>query len=91
VLLTGPVHYSDDRRLSNLAFSTIATLEHERDILITKAVSWLLRSLLTRHRTEVSHYLDDHAQTLPKLAIRETRTKLETGTKSGRSRRRSEP
>jgi 3-methyladenine DNA glycosylase AlkD len=86
VLLTGPVHYSDDARLSELAFATVDTLSAERDPLITKAVSWLLRSLIENHRTAVVHYLDEHEPTLPRIAVRETRVKLETGTKSGRRR-----
>jgi 3-methyladenine DNA glycosylase AlkD len=86
VLLTGPAHYSSDQRFADLAFTTIDVLEAEREILITKAVSWLLRCLITHHRDAVDEYLRDHAATLPKLAIRETRTKLDTGTKSGRSR-----
>jgi 3-methyladenine DNA glycosylase AlkD len=86
VLLTGPVHYSPDERLADAAFATIQVLEAEREILITKAVSWLLRCLITHHRGSVDEYLREHAATLPKLAIRETRTKLDTGTKSGRSR-----
>jgi hypothetical protein len=32
------------------------------------------------------HYLDEHEPTLPRIAVRETRVKLETGTKSGRRR-----
>ncbi len=86
VLLTGPVHYSTDARPADLAFTTISRLEAEREILITKAVSWLLRCLVTHRRHAVERYLHDHAATLPKLAIRETRTKLDTGTKSGRAK-----
>lgn len=81
VLLTGPVVYSDDRKLADIAFANIEKLEHERAILITKAISWLLRSLITNHRPRVAQYLQDHAETLPKIAIRETRRKLTTGKK----------
>jgi 3-methyladenine DNA glycosylase AlkD len=87
VLLTGPVHYSDDPRFRDLALAFIERLSPERDILITKAISWLLRCLVTRHRSAVERCLAEQATTLPKVAIRETRVKLDTGTKSGRSRR----
>ena len=84
VLLNGPVHYSPDPRFRDLAFTVLERLQPERPILITKAVSWLLRSLITRHRDAVVAYLAANEAALPKIALRETRTKLKTGTKSGR-------
>lgn len=84
VLLTGPVRYSDDPRFHHLAVETIDRLKPETPILITKAVSWLLRSMADRRPADVTRYLDANMATLPKIAIRETRTKLRTGTKSGR-------
>jgi 3-methyladenine DNA glycosylase AlkD len=81
VLLTGPVHRNGDLGLAGLAFETIQRLKSEKPILITKAVSWLLRSLLTRHRAAVAAFLDAEAQTLPAIAVRETRRKLQTGRK----------
>jgi 3-methyladenine DNA glycosylase AlkD len=89
VLLTKPVGQSDDKRLRNLAFEVIGRLQQEKHILITKAVSWLLRSLIKWHRAEVEAYLHDNQNTLPKIAIRETTSKLRSGTKSGRSAKRS--
>jgi len=81
VLLTKPVRESDDTRLSNLAFENIDLLKQEKDILITKAVSWLLRSLIKYHREEVENYLNANGELLPKIAIRETRRKMLTGKK----------
>jgi 3-methyladenine DNA glycosylase AlkD len=86
VLLIGPVHYSPDPRFRDLAFVVLGRLKSERPILITKAVSWLLRAMLTRHRDAVAAYLAANEASLPKIAIRETKTKLMTGTKSGRTR-----
>ena len=86
VLLNAPVRYSDEARYADLAFATIAALKAERPILITKAVSWLLRTLTERHRGAVEAYLEAHAASLPAIAVRETRVKLATGTKSGRRR-----
>ncbi|HEY2707140.1 MAG TPA: DNA alkylation repair protein [Caulobacteraceae bacterium] len=87
VLLTTPVRTSDDPRFGDLAFEMAERLKGERDILITKAVSWLLRSMAARRGPEVAAYLDREAATLPAIAVRETRTKLTTGTKSGKSRK----
>jgi 3-methyladenine DNA glycosylase AlkD len=85
VLLTAPSRTSDDPRFRDLAFAVTERLKGERDILITKAVSWLLRSMAGRHGAAVSAYLEASASSLPAIAVRETRTKLRTGTKSGRS------
>lgn len=84
VLLVGPTHYSDDARFRDLAFANIERLKGEKEILITKAVSWLLRSMTTRHAKEVARYLAANTDSLPAIALRETRKKLETGTKTGR-------
>lgn len=81
VLLTKPLRQSDDPRISKLAFEQVDKLKHEKDILITKAVSWVLRSLVKFHPEEVSIYLDNNSETLPKIALRETRSKLLTGRK----------
>ena len=83
VLLTKPVRDSADARLARLAFANIGRLKRDKHILITKALSWLLRDLVKQHRAEVEAYLDAHADTLPKVAVRETRVKLETGKKAG--------
>lgn len=81
VLLTGPVSHTDNKKLAQLAFENIAKLQTEKDILITKATSWLLRSLVKYHKEEVVHFMDENQQTLPKIALRETKNKLRTGKK----------
>lgn len=81
VLLTRAVRESDDRRLAKIGFANIEQIEAERDILITKAVSWLLRELITHHRDRVTAYLKNHQGTLPKIALREVTRKLTTGKK----------
>jgi len=83
VLLTKPVKQSQDKRLSELAFSIIDRLKNERDILITKAISWLLRNLIQLYREEVEEYLNSNRDVLPKIALRETLNKLRSGRKSG--------
>lgn len=83
VFLTKPVKHSQDLRLSKLAFSLVDTLNQESSILLTKAISWLLRNLTKNHRQEVVSYLDSNKNLLPKIAVRETLNKLRTGRKSG--------
>jgi 3-methyladenine DNA glycosylase AlkD len=82
VLFCSPVGRVRDVRLADEAFRRIEKLKSEKEIMITKAVSWVLRSMTRHYRTEVSDYLDDNAATLPKIAVRETRVKLDTGTKT---------
>lgn len=82
VLLNKAVEQSTDKRLAILAFNNIDNIKDERDILITKAVSWILRSLVKNHRTEVEKYLQENLDYLPKIAIRETQNKLRTGKKN---------
>ncbi len=81
VLLTKPVREAWDKRLQSLSFRNIELMKSEKDILITKAVSWLLRSMVRHYRSDVVGYLDAQAHTLPAIALRETRRKIETGKK----------
>lgn len=81
VLLIKPLRESEDPRLARLAFANVEILKHEKEALITKAVSWILRSLIKHHRPAVEAYLDASADTLPKIAVRETRYKLAGGVK----------
>ncbi|MBU1104944.1 MAG: DNA alkylation repair protein [Patescibacteria group bacterium] len=81
VLLTRSVRESNDERLAKLAFENLEKLKSEKDILITKAVSWILRSLIKHHREQVVSYINANRQILPKIAIRETERKLKTGRK----------
>jgi 3-methyladenine DNA glycosylase AlkD len=85
VLLCAPVRYSPDEQLAEIAFKNIHRLKGEKEVLITKAISWLLRSLIKLHRKSVIKYLDENEETLPRIAIRETRVKLKTGTKTKRN------
>jgi len=84
VLLVKSVRLSPDQRLSDLAFQNIERLKTEKEILITKAVSWILRSLITNHKAEVTDYIKSNKVILPKIVIREVETKLATGRKTKR-------
>lgn len=85
VLMTRPCRTSDDPAFLQLAFETVDRLKAERDPMITKAVSWLLRSAAARHGAAVEAYLDANKAALPAIAVRETRNKLATGRKSRRA------
>jgi len=82
VLLCKPLTRSDDKRIQSLAFQLIDQLKSEKEVLITKAISWTLRSMVKLHRTPLKNYLAKNKQTLPAIAMRETLTKLQTGKKT---------
>jgi 3-methyladenine DNA glycosylase AlkD len=82
VLLTKPVKQSADLRLRDLSFRVIDILRGEKSILITKAISWLLRHLTRYHAQAVRDYLDTQKAKLPSIAVRETLHKLKHGLKS---------
>jgi 3-methyladenine DNA glycosylase AlkD len=84
VLLCSPVRYTDEPALGNAAIEHIERLKKEKEILITKAISWLLRSLIKNYRQIVIDYMQKNADSLPKIAVRETMVKLKTGTKTKR-------
>ncbi len=81
VLLVKPVRDSEDIRLTDLALENIQGLKSEDDKLITKAISWLLREMTKKHHQLVEDYLNENEDSLPAIAVRETRKKLETGKK----------
>lgn len=84
VLLTKVTRESADLRPAKIAFTNIEKLKGEKDVLITKAISWLLRDLIKHHRKDLEAYLKKNAESLPKIAVRETMNKLKTGRKSGK-------
>lgn len=82
VFLTYPTSKSSDDRLHALAFKLILQLAPEKDILITKAISWLLRSQIDTKKSDVANFIKTHESKLPKIAVRETKRKLITGKKN---------
>jgi 3-methyladenine DNA glycosylase AlkD len=81
VLLTLPVKQTESKTITNQAFENIDKLKHEKNILITKAISWLLRNLLTHNKDQVQDYILQNESTLPKIALRDVKNKLNTGKK----------
>ncbi len=81
VLQCKPARGSNDPRILALGLETVEKLKHEKEVLITKAVSWLLRSLAAKNGPEMLMYLQKNKESLPKIAYRETMKKIETGKK----------
>jgi 3-methyladenine DNA glycosylase AlkD len=86
VFLCSPLAQCDDPALAEIAFENIDRLKTEKEIIITRAISWVLRSMLKHHRKALEDYLKKNEKTLPSVAVRETKTKLTTGTKSGKKK-----
>lgn len=84
VLLCSPLSQVKDERLAQAALKNINRLKKEKDVLITKAISWVLRSMVKHYAQLVNEYINDNMETLPKIAIRETLVKLKTGRKTKR-------
>ncbi|MEL6405660.1 MAG: DNA alkylation repair protein [Chloroflexota bacterium] len=82
VLLVKPVRDSADSRLIDTALANVERLKGETDILITKAISWVLREAVKRHREAVGAYVEANAESLPAIAVREFKKKFETGKKT---------
>jgi len=72
---------SHDPRLRKLAFETVEKLKHEKSVLITKAISWVLREMSRKNKEVVKKYLLANKSTLPPIAYRETMRKITTGKK----------
>jgi len=84
VLLCSPLRNLNQNRLADLALMTVEKLKPEKEILITKAISWVLRSMEKNYRKKLEHYLNEKTDTLPRIALRETMVKLKTGVKNKR-------
>lgn len=84
VLLCSPVSRIEDDRLAKAAFENVERLKSEKEILITKAISWLLRSMVKHYKKSVADYVKENSDTLPAIAVRETMIKLKTGKKTTR-------
>jgi 3-methyladenine DNA glycosylase AlkD len=82
--LCSPLRRVNDERLAQLALENVDRLKHEREILITKAISWVLRSMTGYHKGLVETYIKKNQKELPSIAVRETMTKLRTGRKTAR-------
>jgi 3-methyladenine DNA glycosylase AlkD len=81
VLLVDVVRSSDDVRGIRLALELMQTLRDERDKRVSKAISWVLREAVKRHRAVVEQHLATHHAHLPASTVRDVQSKLLTGKK----------
>lgn len=82
VLFCSPLSRIKDDAIAEAALQIVTKLRKEKDVMITKAISWVLRSMTKHYRDMISVYLDEHADALPRIAVRETLMKLDTGIKT---------
>jgi 3-methyladenine DNA glycosylase AlkD len=82
VFFCAPLRKTASDALSKTALQLVDRLKGEKEILITKAISWLLRSMVKYNRTLLEIYMKENAETLPAIARRETLVKLTTGKKT---------
>ena len=87
VLLCSPLRRNPDKHLLEQALKNVDRLKAEKEVLITKAISWVLRSASVHFPREVKKYVTSNQEKLPKIAVRETLTKIETGKKTKRKER----
>ena len=80
VLLVTPLRHNADPHLTARALANVQRLQHERDGMISKGVSWVLRSMVADQPATVRTYLADNSGALPAV-VREVSKKLETGRK----------
>ena len=86
VFFCSPLSKVENKEISQTALQIVDTLKSEKEILITKAISWILRSMVRYNRKMVEIYLKENAASIPKIALRETLVKLETGKKTTRAK-----
>jgi len=82
VMFCTPLRKTDDPRLLPAALKNINRLKREKGVIITKAISWVLRCGAVNHKAAIKKYVDLNEETLPKIAVRETRMLLTTGRKT---------
>lgn len=82
VLLCSPLSKLHDDRMAETALQIVDRLKSERAVVTTKAISWLLRSMVRHYAKRGSLYVKENNDSPPKIAIRETLLKLKTGKKT---------
>lgn len=82
VLFCSVLRHVKDESMVEVALENVDRLKAEKDILITKAISWVLRSMDKHYKKILIEYLNANKESLPKIAVRETMIKLQTGKKT---------
>ena len=82
VLLCSPLRTAKNPSLVAVVLENVNRLRGEKEILITKAISWVLRSASIWHKELILKYVNSKKDKLPKIAVRETLAKITTGRKT---------
>jgi len=82
VFFCSPLSRVHNDEIAEAALRIVDKLKDEKPILITKAISWVLRSMVKYNRKALEDYLEANSDSLPKIAVRETLVKLRTGKKT---------
>jgi 3-methyladenine DNA glycosylase AlkD len=86
LVATVPINRKPDGgTIPDLTLDLVERVKHERERMITKAVSWALRELTKTHPRRVEAYLAQNLDALAAPVVREVENKLRTGLKSGRA------
>ena len=84
LVATVPLNRSPKTAIPDITYALVDHVAHERIPMITKAVSWALRQLVSTDRDGLAAYLDANRSRLPAHVVREVDSKLTTGKKTTR-------
>jgi 3-methyladenine DNA glycosylase AlkD len=70
--------------IPDLTLALIDCVKAERQLMMTKAVSWALREMIKAHPERVGDYIQENRAVLAAHVVREVNNKLRTGLKSGK-------
>ncbi len=74
--------WKNDKANPELTFKLIDVVKEDKHPMITKAVSWAIRTLIKEHKDEVATYMEKNSSVLAKHVVREVNNKLTSGLKN---------
>jgi 3-methyladenine DNA glycosylase AlkD len=86
LVATVPLNRRAATAVPGLTLELVDRVKHEREPMISKAVSWALRELSKSDPDRVAAYVSDNRTVLASQVVREVQNKLATGLKSGKNR-----
>jgi 3-methyladenine DNA glycosylase AlkD len=84
LVATIPINRNSQGAIPDITLFLIDQVKGERDPMITKAISWVLRELARKHSTHVANYIQLNRNSLASHILREVDNKLRTGLKAGK-------
>ncbi|MBS1543549.1 MAG: DNA alkylation repair protein [Bacteroidetes bacterium] len=84
VIFCQPLRKVHEPEILKAALRNTDMLCHEKEVLITKAISWVLRCAAKTFPAEIKKYVNLNKARLPAIAVRETMRVIETGRKTKR-------